>query len=415
MKELIRLNKQFDTYINLTNTLINNIKKYKNEQVIDEFRAILVMKTNLVNKYKMLYEDYNVNEYNQNHKKRLQTQNLDNNRKKQLNAIKQMLEQIEKTYLKLRKSIKVYFKTPLKTEKSKLKSLKNILIGGGIKKIGEYLFKQDEIGSGGYGKIYMGWNEKNDELYIIKKMDRTLVTMNEVLNLKEIRDANGKKCFDNILCYHDHIDDGEHVYLITKFVENVVDLFEFLEKRITQLTILEKLVIMINITKALQVIHNLNIAHSDLKPENILINPDNLEIQLIDFGASCNAKYIDRCSIIGTIDFASPELLEAMANERSNFSNIDIYKKSDIYSLGLLFYLILNNNVLPSDIIVEEDINKRIKELIKEYSRGVKSHSMYPIVDNLINEILVNDYKMRPSLEKIEQELQSILQKIILI
>lgn len=38
-------------------------------------------------------------------------------------------------------------------------------------------------------------------------------------------------------------------------------------------------------------IHKKGIAHRDLKPDNILVNPETLEIKLIDFGVSKRFKY----------------------------------------------------------------------------------------------------------------------------
>jgi serine/threonine protein kinase len=84
------------------------------------------------------------------------------------------------------------------------------------------------------------------------------------------------------------------------------------------------------IAHAVADVHHLGIVHGDLKPENILIDTRNA-IKLTDFGLSFNREKLKgetREGLLGTMAYLSPEQI----------SNIDASEKSDIFSLGVIFY-----------------------------------------------------------------------------
>ncbi len=121
--------------------------------------------------------------------------------------------------------------------------------------------------------------------------------------------------------------------------------------------------LMMKILDALQCVHNAHIVHRDIKPSNIMIR-DNGSVCLLDFGV---AKDLDNTngltvigSIIGTNGYMSPE--------QANGYAIDF--RSDIYSLGCVFYFMLTGhhafNTLASefetkDAIVSNDFPKLSK------------------------------------------------------
>jgi len=91
------------------------------------------------------------------------------------------------------------------------------------------------------------------------------------------------------------------------------------------------------IASALCAVHDKNVLHRDLKPGNIMLRK-NGSIALIDFGLAKRAKLAsaitDKGEIFGTPYYMSPE--------QGHGSDVD--ERSDIYSLGVVFFELLTGN-----------------------------------------------------------------------
>ncbi len=88
-------------------------------------------------------------------------------------------------------------------------------------------------------------------------------------------------------------------------------------------------------------IHQKNIVHNDIKPENILVDQDT-KVHLIDFNSatklsSRNLNMQSPRQIKGTIAYMAPEAFGRM--------NRDIDNRSDLYSMGIIFYQLLTGNL----------------------------------------------------------------------
>ncbi|MCD4805422.1 MAG: protein kinase, partial [Desulfobacterales bacterium] len=92
------------------------------------------------------------------------------------------------------------------------------------------------------------------------------------------------------------------------------------------------------IAEALNKAHEAGIIHGGIKPHNILIQPESLDIRLIDFITSIDVSDIshfiyDRGFVEDTLAYTSPEQTGRI-NYRVDFS-------SDLYSLGITCYKLL--------------------------------------------------------------------------
>ena len=89
------------------------------------------------------------------------------------------------------------------------------------------------------------------------------------------------------------------------------------------------------VAEALQYLHERDIVHRDIKAENILINRHR-QVKLIDFGFSLRCRKnatID--TFCGTPTYMAPEIV-------SKIDHCPVY--TDMWSLGILFYVMLQGN-----------------------------------------------------------------------
>ncbi|MDH3305557.1 MAG: serine/threonine protein kinase [Gammaproteobacteria bacterium] len=91
------------------------------------------------------------------------------------------------------------------------------------------------------------------------------------------------------------------------------------------------------IASALSAVHAHGVLHRDLKPANIMVRKDG-SIALIDFGLAKRAKLENEISDKGEI-FGTPYY---MSPEQGHGNAVDV--RSDIYSLGIIFYEMLTGD-----------------------------------------------------------------------
>jgi serine/threonine-protein kinase len=97
--------------------------------------------------------------------------------------------------------------------------------------------------------------------------------------------------------------------------------------------------ITLNICDALDYMHKRGIVHRDLKPENVMVK-DCDEIKLIDFGIAMKEDarrltFVNVSSMLGTPDYIAPEQVQGKRGDQ----------RSDMYSLGVMFYEMLTGQV----------------------------------------------------------------------
>lgn len=198
--------------------------------------------------------------------------------------------------------------------------------------VGNYEVFKKKIGKGAFSSIYKAYNKYSKEMVAVKEI--SLDTLNKYeKSIKNETDIMKKLNHPYIVKLYDTIIDEEtdNVYLVMEFMGRG-DFSKYLNKR----PLKEKYALkyLKQISQAMKYLLDNNIIHRDLKPQNILIS-DTGNIKLTDFGF---ARYFDKDIMIQTICgsplYMAPEIIK---NKKYDY-------KSDLWSIGIIFYEMLMGN-----------------------------------------------------------------------
>lgn len=240
----------------------------------------------------------------------------------------------------------------------------------------------EKIANGGNSEVYKVENiDKN--IYALKLLNKGLSTekikrfKNEMSFCQKVNHPNIIKIIDNGIT-----DDKTQVFYIMPCYDYT--LREFINE---EHSIQERIQMFINILDGVKFFHNRDIIHRDIKPENILISKEGIPV-ISDFGIAhfCEDDLITQIetrigSKMANFQYASPEQRE---------KDGVITKKSDIYSLGLIFNEIFTKKVPFGNSYKKvtdcyEEICFLDKVIDKMISQNPKDR--YDCVEDIIHEI----------------------------
>jgi serine/threonine protein kinase len=187
------------------------------------------------------------------------------------------------------------------------------------------------IASGGMGEIYLGVHRVLGKKRAIKVIHQD-VEKEKDIRQRFIQEARLAASIDHpgIIAIMDFGSHDAFDYLIMPYIEGVT-LQDKLDNGV--MAFKEAIDLMISMADAISHAHKKNIIHRDIKPANYMIDA-NGQIILTDFGISKNltdATLTAANTIMGSPKFMSPEQIKG--------KKVD--KRSDLYSLGLVFYQML--------------------------------------------------------------------------
>ncbi len=187
------------------------------------------------------------------------------------------------------------------------------------------------LGEGGMGSVYKAFDTELSRTVALKLVKPELATNPQIMQrFKQELLLASKISHKNILRIHD-LGDVDGVKFITMAFVEGSDLLHLIETS-GGLALERALKFARQLCGALEAAHAEGVVHRDLKPQNILIDQaDNLYVS--DFGLAKSLEpevtAMTRVGqIMGTPRYMSPEQVEAK----------DVDNRSDIYSLGLIFY-----------------------------------------------------------------------------
>ena len=192
------------------------------------------------------------------------------------------------------------------------------------------------IGEGGMANVYLGHDIILDRNVAIKVL-RGDLSNDEKFVRRFQREALSASSLahSNIVEMYDVGEDDGTYYIVMEYVEGKT-LKQLLKKR-GSLTLSEAIDIMVQLTDGMAHAHDSYIIHRDLKPQNIMIKDDG-QIKITDFGIAMalNATQLTQTnSVMGSVHYLPPE----------QASGKGCTIKSDIYSMGIIFYELLSGSL----------------------------------------------------------------------
>jgi serine/threonine-protein kinase len=236
-----------------------------------------------------------------------------------------------------------------------------------------------ELGSGGMAVVYLAFDIKHERNVAVKVLRPEVgLALGPDRFLQEIK-TTAQLSHPNILSLLDSGEVDGLLYYVMPFVEG-----ETLRERMArekQLSYDDAQQIVLEVGDALSYAHSRGVLHRDIKPENIMLESGHAIIA--DFGiaraiSDANMSRLTQAGmVVGTPAYMSPEQAAGGG---------DLDSRSDVYSLGAVFYEMLVGSA-PFEAPTPQAVMAR--QLSEEVPRiGEARDTVPPIVDFAVNKAL---------------------------
>ena len=200
-----------------------------------------------------------------------------------------------------------------------------------IKQIGPWEIGK-KLGAGGMGTVYLGTHKETGKQAAVKVLPASLAREDgfverfkrEIASMEQLKSPH-------IVEFYESGHDGDIYYYSMEYVDG--ETLTSRLKRDKRMPWPEVIDLSLQICRALKAAHNTGIIHRDLKPSNLMLSGDGT-VKLTDFGVAqvfASQKLTVTGGIVGTAEYMSPEQAKG---QRAT-------KKSDLYSLGAVMYVML--------------------------------------------------------------------------
>jgi len=262
------------------------------------------------------------------------------------------------------------------------------------------------LGQGGMSAVYKAIDPNLKRVVAIKLIHPHLSTDPDfIYRFKKEAAAVAAIRHPNIVQVYDFNVDGEVYYMVQEFIagETLQERLKELKKSNLKMPIEQAIKVVLNICDAMGYAHKHGMIHRDIKPANIMLDVHGQAI-LMDFGI---VKILDdeahtvTGAVVGTARYMSPEVIRSEVPD----------ERSDIYSLGVTFYEMLNGNppfnADSAMSLMMRHLNDPVPDL-----RNLRL-DVPPELGSIINRSLEKDRAKRyPSAEDMANDLRRLLAKL---
>src|SRR5690625_1579208 len=270
------------------------------------------------------------------------------------------------------------------------------------------------IGGGGMANVYLGHDIILQRDVAIKVLRPEFATDPEFIERFD-REAQAATSLShpNIVSIYDVGEEDDILYIVMEHIDGLT-----LKEYVLQhgpLPVEKAIDIMEQLTSAIEHAHDNGLIHRDIKPQNVLID-HNGTIKVTDYGiaVALSATALTQTnSVLGSVHYLSPE--QARGGKAT--------KKSDIYSLGIVFYELLTGqlpfsgqspvsialkhlqNETPSVRKINPSIPQSVENIILKATTKDPFHRYYSVAEMehvisiSLNEENVNEAKFQPPVQ----------------
>ena len=223
---------------------------------------------------------------------------------------------------------------------------------------------KEKLGQGHFGTVNKCKKKSSGQVFAVKIINKNELHSMDLELIRQEKNFLSLIKHPNIINLKDYFEDKTCIYLITDYYKGG-DLLTFIEnykknnKRIPEKTTAQ---IIRKIAEGIKYLNFLGIVHRDIKPENILFSEKNdiKSLKIIDLGVCQTLTYGEMAKEpVGTNGYISPEI----------YLRHDYSYKTDIWSLGVILYLLITEGLLPFDNenMDCEVIGKKVLFMQQEY------------------------------------------------
>src|SRR5439155_14921998 len=240
------------------------------------------------------------------------------------------------------------------------------------------------LGEGGMGAVYKADDRELNRPVALKVIRPDLAGNKSIIDrFKQELLLAHQVTHKNVIRIYD-LGESEGLKFITMEYIEGEDLRTLIQEK-TKLAPQEAVEIMQQVCRALEAAHSVGIIHRDLKPQNIMRDKSG-RILVMDFGLARTLQgdgMTQTGALIGTMDYMSPE--QALGK--------DVDQRSDLFTLGLIFYELLTGKMPYKADSVVASLLKRTQQR----AAPVNSHdaTIPAALSNAVSKCMEPDVNLR--------------------
>ncbi|XP_067263151.1 uncharacterized protein [Chanodichthys erythropterus] len=218
-----------------------------------------------------------------------------------------------------------------------------------------------KLGEGGFGSVYAGIRLTDGHEVALKFADSVAIGWMDIEGYPELVPqeigllilANNGPKVPQIIQLLDWAEEPEQYVMVLERPPHCENLIEFLDRHEGTITEDIASVIIKQATLAAQTCCQRGVLHRDIKLENLLINPDSLDVKLIEFGSGEILTDAGYTFFAGTKEYCPPEF--EINGEYHG-------EPATVWSLGILMFALLCGKFPESEDLDELDENTWTKD-----------------------------------------------------